>query len=388
MNLAIPKIREREKAMRGKSRKNSTKGKSDVVATHRRRRLREKPEPLGEDVKVSKGPETVIASAESASRGPFLGTPSLLQSSYGIRGNFELVVPLAAGGIAYFWRNNDDEKLPWNGPVEFGADAGRLDGVSLIQGDFGEKGNLELVAADRGGHELMHFWRDGESFLGWYGPRRISEKSLVPIFSGNPALVWGDCGRRGNFDLVVPRASGGFSYYWRDNDDPALPWCGPLEFATDAGVFDSVTMIQSNFGEPGHLEIVARTGDQLAFFWGELGEELKWHGPEIIATGIAGTPSMIQSNFGGKGNFDLVVPLASGGLGYFWRDNDDPQLHWYGPLMFGMNAGKVDGVSLIQSNFGEPGHLELAAQVEGRLAFFWRDSGTDLRWNGPLYLDL
>ena len=46
------------------------------------------------------------------------------------------------------------------------------------------------------------------------------------------------------------------------------------------------------------------------------------------------------------------------------------------------------GVSLIQSNFGQPGHLEIMAQVNGNLAFFWRDSGPDLRWNGPQYLRL
>jgi len=56
--------------------------------------------------------------------------------------------------------------------------------------------------------------------------------------------------------------------------------------------------------------------------------------------------------------------------------------------MFGMNAGKVAAVSLIQSNFGSPGHLELVAQIEGHLAFFWRDSGPDFRWNGPQYLTL
>jgi hypothetical protein len=147
-------------------------------------------------------------------------------------------------------------------------------------------------------------------------------------------------------------------------------------------------LIQSNFGDPGNLEIVARSRDSLEFFWGEYEQDMIWHGPENIATGVAGTPSMIQSSFGDKGNFELVVPLASGGLAYYWRDNDDAHLHWYGPLIFGTSIGKVDGVSLIQSNFGDPGHLELVAQVGGHLVFFWRDSGPDLRWNGPYYLTM
>ena len=325
---------------------------------------------------------------EIAREGPISGKPSLIQSTYGLVGNFDLVAPLATGGLAHYWRDNDSEELPWYGPVNFGSEAGLIDSVSLIQGDFGDSGNLELVAVDFGGHRLMHFWRESGPSFDWHGPNYLTEKPLVPVFSGNPSMVWSNFGCRGNFDLVVPLATGGFSHFWRDNDDPSLPWCGPIDFAADKGIYDAVTLIQSNFGDPGNLEIVARSGDQLAFFWRDSGPDFKWHGPEIIATGVVGTPSMIQSTFGNKGNFELVVPLASGGLGYYWRDNDDAHLHWYGPFMFGMNMGQVDGVSLIQSNFGQPGHLEIMAQVNGNLAFFWRDSGPDLRWNGPQYLRL
>ncbi len=376
--------------MQGRDLRTRKKEKSPSASRSPGERKRKMTERRAEESpqSVSAEPKVPLAQEENAPHGLVTGKPSFIQSSYGMAGNFELAVPLAEGGLAYFWRNNDDERLPWEGPVKFAAEAGRLDGVSLIQGDFGEAGNLELVATDLGGHHLMHFWRDSGSALGWYGPTQISEKSLVPIFSGGPAMIRSNFGCRGNFDLVVPLAEGGFSYYWRDNDDSALSWCGPLNFATDAGIFDAVTFIQSNFGT-GNLEVVARSADSLVFFWGEPGqEEVKWHGPKVIATGVAGAPSMIQGTFGNKGNFELVVPLASGGLGYYWRDNDDAHLHWYGPFMFGMNLGPVEGVSLIQSNFGNPGHLELVAQIEGHLAFFWRDSGPDFRWNGPQYLTL
>ncbi|VVB69146.1 Uncharacterised protein [uncultured archaeon] len=272
--------------MQGRDRKTRKKEKSPSVSSSSGERKRKMTERKAEKSppSLSAEPKATLAQEENAPSGLVTGKPSFIQSTYGMAGNFELVVPLAEGGLAYFWRNNDDERLPWEGPVKFAAEAGRLAGVSLIQGDFGEAGNLELVATDLGGHRLMHFWRDSGSALGWYGPTQISEKSLVPIFSGSPA--------------------------------------------------------------------------------------------------------MIRSNFGCRGNFDLVVPLAEGGFSYYWRDNDDPHLHWYGPFMFGMNLGPVAGVSLIQSNFGSPGHLELVAQIEGHLAFFWRDSGPDFRWNGPQYLTL
>ena len=314
------------------------------------------------------------------------GKLSLIQSTYGNKGNFELVVPLATGGLAYYSRNNDLEGLPWTGPVRFGTELGRIGGASLIQSDFGASGNLEVVAIDSDGHNLLHFWRDSSPSYDWHGPIRISEKPLEHVFSGSPAMIWSNFGHRGNFDVVVLRANGGFYHYWRDNDDPALTWYGPFEFATGAGHFDAVTLIQSSFGDPGNLGMIARSGDKLTFFWRDSGPESKWNGPEIIARGVRGTPSMIQSTLGNKGNFELVVPMASGGLAYYWRDNDDDHLPWIGPLMFGLNMGMVESVALIQSNFGDPGHLEIVAQADGQLALFWRDSGPDFRWNGPQYL--
>ncbi|MGA9098865.1 MAG: hypothetical protein WB392_08045 [Methanotrichaceae archaeon] len=329
--------------------------------------------------------KTESIAKEVSLRGPASGKLSLIQSTYGVKGNFELVVPLASGGLAHYTRNNDLEELPWHEPVRFGSEAGQIYGVSLIQSDFGASGNLELAAVDSDGCNLFHFWRDSGPSFDWHGPYRISENSFVPIFSGNPAMIQSNFGYRGNFEIVIPRVDGGFSYYQRDNDDPALPW-QRLDFATDAGSFDAVTLIQSNFGDPGNLEMVARSGDLLTFFWRDSGPEFKWNGPEMIAKGIAGTPSMIQSTFGDKGNFELVTPMASGGLAYFWRDNDDDYLRWHGPLMFGTNLGKVESVGLIQSNFGEPGHLEIVAQVDGQLVSFWRDSGPEFRWIGPQYL--
>jgi hypothetical protein len=358
--------------------------KKDIGAQKELSRKGKKSAKIEEKTPIKK--ETKVKQEDIIHRGPFSGKLSLIQSTYGNKGNFELIVPLATGGLAHYARNNDVEELPWSGPARFGHEAGLIDGVSMIQSDFGASGNLEVVAVDSGGHNLLHFWRDSGPSFDWHGPLNISEKSIVPVFSGNPAMIWSNLGLRGNYDVVVPRTNGSFAHYWRDNDDSALPWHGPFEFAKDAGTFNAVTLIQSNFGEPGNLELIARFEDKLAFFWRDSGSEFKWSGPEIIATGAAGTPSMIQSTFGNKGNFELVVPMASGGLAYYWRDNDNDRLSWHGPLMFGMNLGKIESVALIQSNFGIPGHLELAAQSEGQVAFFWRDSGPDFRWNGPQYL--
>ncbi len=101
---------------------------------------------------------------------------------------------------------------------------------------------------------------------------------------------------------------------------------------------------------------------------------------------VAGNPVLIQSRFGSKGNFELVVPAAGGGLVHLWRNDDNPYLPWSGPTPFGQSLGAVDAVTMIQSNFGSPGNLEVIARVGSQLQFFWRDSGPAFNWNGPFLL--
>jgi hypothetical protein len=369
----------------------SDAAKNDIPKDEMKRKIRRNPrqkEAYSEkfERRISPNTESKAKKQETILRGRASRKPSLIQSTHGTKGDFELVVPLTTGGLAHYRRNNDLDGLPWNGPVRFGTELGGFDGASLIQSDFGSFGNLEVVAVDSGGCNLLHFWRDSGPSFDWHGPIRISKNSVRPMFSGSPAMIWNNFDHRGNFEVVVPSANGGFYHFWRDNDDPDLPWYGPFEFARDSGHYDAVGLIQSNFGDHGNREMVARSGDRLDFFWCDSGSEFKWNGPETIARGVTGDPSIIQSTFGNKGNFELVVPIVNGSLAYFWRDNDDDFLRWHGPLMFGMNAGKAESAALIQSNFGEPGHLELIAQIDGQLSFFWRDSGPDFRWNGPQYL--
>jgi hypothetical protein len=102
-------------------------------------------------------------------------------------------------------------------------------------------------------------------------------------------------------------------------------------------------------------------------------------------TEVYGNPTLIQGKFGTKGNFESVVPLAGSGLAHYWRNNDDPNLAWHGPAIFGTGVGRVDDATLIQSNFGNPGDLLVVIRVANRLAFFWRDSGPTFNWNGPIY---
>jgi lysyl endopeptidase len=194
---------------------------------------------------------------------------------------------------------------------------------------------------------------------------------------GNPSLIQGNLGTKGNFELVVPWPGGGMAHYWRDNDG-SHEWHGPTVFGTNAGVVDAVSLIQSTFGGGHHLEVVARIGDRLAHFW--RGNDAQWRGPtDVFASGAAGTPSLIQNRFGAPGDFEVVTPLAGGGMAHYARNNQ--WLAWSIPVTFGTGVGVVSDVSMIQSTFGGGGHLEVVARVGDRLAHFWR--GNDLQWHGP-----
>ena len=76
-----------------------------------------------------------------------------------------------------------------------------------------------------------------------------------------------------------------------------------------------------------------------------------------------------------QGNFKVLVPGASGGLLHFWRHNDAPGMAENSGGSFGTSLGVVVGASLIQSNFGSPGNLEVVDRAGSGLYQFWRDSG-------------
>jgi hypothetical protein len=299
-----------------------------------------------------------------------------LQSTFGTRGNFELIAPRAGGALAHYWRNNDAPGLPWSAALPFGS--GVVSDVSCVQSNFGP-GNLEVVA--RQGNQLVFYWRANVPPFTWSGPFPIPGATSV---SGNPALIQATHGTRGNFELIAPHASGGLAHFWRNNDIPSLPWNGPFRFGS--GNIGAVALLQANYGDPGNLEVVARQGNQLVFYWRMGRPPFTWSGPFPIpgSAGVSGVPALIQSTHGVQGNFELVVPMAAGGMAHFMRDNDLPGLPWRGPSRFG--TGNISAVSVFQGNYGAPGNLEVVAREGSRLAFYWRRGRAPFNWNGPFYI--
>lgn len=115
---------------------------------------------------------------------------------------------------------------------------------------------------------------------------------------------------KGNFEMVVPQAAGGLTHYWRYNDPidpPALPWDawnGPTFLPTDDTIYDTVSLIQSNFSAsgngPGNLEVVAGVGSGMYFYfyWREDAPPWTWHGLYLIQDGVPTNDVRIEGNFG------------------------------------------------------------------------------------------
>jgi hypothetical protein len=329
------------------------------------------------------------------------GVPSFIQSNFGFRGNFELITPLKAGGLAHFWRDNDAEGNWASGGVFGNANTLGQVAVSLIQSNYLDvtfpipRGHLELAVAvistDPSSFHVgacYSFWRTSQDPWTWNGPAPI-----IGAVSGNPAMIQSTFGQKGNFELVAPVIQGGLAHVWRDNDRGAN-WVMPATLFGSGFPqgFDDAALIQSNYVDApfgrGHLEVVARLGNRLFHFF-RTSTEFRWSDAALIgpATNVSGSPAFIQSKFGAQGNFEVVYPLRSGGLAHVWRDNDHGA-NWVGPpTVLGSELGRVDAVAMIESNYFDPGtdgpgHLEVIARAGPSLYFFWRDS-THFVWNGP-----
>lgn len=190
-------------------------------------------------------------------------------------------------------------------------------------------------------------------------------------------LFLGGHGGIGNFEMVLPRGAGGGAWHWwRDNDDPARPWHGPITAFGSPGVVNAAALVQGNLGPAGNLEVVARSGGELVYSWRDDGGTWRWKTPAGIpgSAGVTGAPSLVQGSSGSTGNFEVVSPMAGGGLAHWWRDNEAVGAPWTGPTPFG-GGTPFEAADLVEGWVS--GHLEVVARSAGLLVHWWRDDGFD-----------
>ncbi len=316
---------------------------------------------------------------------------AMLQSTHGIKGNFELAMPCKKKGIAFCWRDNDPiankfwdapDILQWGGPYRIGE--GKIEGVAMIQGNYGTKGNLELVAVDK--NTLVHYWRNDDGDKSWNGPYKIADG-----VQGVPSLIQAGTGK-GCFEVVVGKEKGGgLLHFRRDNNNRPLEW--RLTESFGSGDVSGCSLIQLDFGiRSGDLELVAVEGKRLVHYRRPEGINSRWENRTVLGKGFTGAPGFIQADSSGlignsrrKVTYEIVVPCISGGLAHFSRKpNVANTSSWVHNEDFG--SGSYTAVSLIQSNFGN-GNLEVAAVKEdGSADHYWWSADAQPKWNGPVII--
>lgn len=177
--------------------------------------------------------------------------------------NFEVVVPLANGGLAHYWRNHTDPSLPWVGPNVF-ATGRTYQAAALVESNYAPN-RLEVIA--RSGQTLYFTWRTND--WQWQTPTAVSVDGEPVAASGVHAFIQGKSGTRGNFELVVPAPGGGLQHYYRENDNVSggYPWhyVGAVDPIT-SNIYSSAGAIWSEYD---NLEVVGRrtTNGALASFF-------------------------------------------------------------------------------------------------------------------------
>ena len=190
------------------------------------------------------------------------GNPSLIWSSGGRTGRLELVVPRAAGGLAYLRRDHDGPGQPWTEPAVFACELGQVDAVALMPSALGGERSLELIV--RAGSELAHYWRPAGEHQCWHGPHYFFRGA-----AGTPSMVQNSYGRTGGFELLTPVPEGGMAHLWRDNDAGGRPWRVSTHIDRGGAAVEAVSLLPGNAGgnRPGDLVAVVRRAGQTRWYW-------------------------------------------------------------------------------------------------------------------------
>lgn len=365
----------------------------------------------------------------TAHSGPFIQDVGGPAGTFGEHGNFEFVVSNGTHqgqddprGMTHYWRDNVGDGQWWKG-ARFGYEfVEEIGGLSLIQyfdpysepipGTFMGGGLLVIARGSQTG--ALGAWQFNPGYIDQWTFVAIRDgggRSIVDT-AGSPALIQSEYRGTYNLELVVPNRSGGLTHYWGNWTYERGTLHKTVDFAQGLGQVAGVSLIQSNYADPNtgnkNLEVVAvapqgpNGRDQLYHCWRE--GTGNWSEPfpiEVIShdwggnfyiTEVQGSPTLIQGTYQsdeGPGNFELIVGNTNQEITHYWRDNTDPNMPWrYGSYLGDFGSYQYGTQSLIQSNYGDPGHLEVlrhnvppfdAGPPYESWGFWWFDGN----WQGP-----
>lgn len=323
----------------------------------------------------------------------------LTRSRAGEAGNFEVVFPWPDGGLAHFWRDNDDALMPWHGPTIFGE--GRYQGATVIESDYraflGPRlGNLEVVAVSENG-DAEHWWRENGGTFRWSKAGVIVTRATgVPALAYSAAKFVGD-GFFGDLDahgaseffLVVPSQGGGFNMFRHRIGERVQPGTNPppWEQISSPPVFSSISgAILSDRSFVGLGLALTTLGNITTYAgWKAMRENVEFDivsGNVLVACGsdrgalhvlvweyTRNTPAQTFNRQLWVDGTTLTLPTEFGHVLRPFRGRPSIVQGDYG----------LDEIGEISGFFGdeaEYGNIEVvAAAADGGLLHFWRDNG-------------
>ncbi len=178
-------------------------------------------------------------------------------------------------------------------------------------------------------------------------------------------------------ELVYPLRAGRLVHCRYDPND-GRGWRGLETFGSDA-VFEEVAMIQSDYMH-GNLEAIARRGDRLEFCYHPSDDISHWNVPYGLDIRVDGRPLLIQSALGENGNFELVIPLTSGGLQHWWRDNTEAKRRWRPEQVFATDLANPRLIAMFEIIEGGQSDLIVFCQTQETIVSIRR---TNYKWGRP-----
>jgi hypothetical protein len=187
--------------------------------------------------------------------------------------------------------------------------------------------------------------------------------------AGVPGFIQSDYGAPGNLEVVVKTGDGRLNHWWRLNGPP-WTWSDGGRFAANVALSGPALVQRRNRG----LDVVCVLNDGTMQLWSrDDARGFVWSLGQTFGAGISSPPCMIEGQFGAAdetvtGNYELCV-AAGGQVQHWWRDNNGGS-GWHMSAQFGHDIQAVAG--LVEGSYGFDLEM-IALRRDGALQHYWRD---------------
>jgi hypothetical protein len=210
-----------------------------------------------------------------------VGRPGFIQSNYGCPGSFEVIVRTIDERLQHWSRTNSPTPGKWTLQATFGRGIA-VAGPAFIQSHYGTRGNFEVVVVLSSG-EMQHIWRDNDHADIWHVGNIFTGEFFGENITAAPCMIEASYGAAnekavGNFELCVA-VGGQFQHWYRDNQGNT-GW--HLTATVGDDVEEVIGVVQSSYGFDLEV-IVLTTRDMLEHYYRDpFGT---WHGGIAVGPG-------------------------------------------------------------------------------------------------------